>query len=85
MDGCGEEDEKGRVFGRVIGWEKANKLDGEMDGAQKLAGRLGGAWSLYWQGDSTGAKKDEILAGNVSGGYVFGGEAGRARLIGRNT
>ena len=42
LDGCGEEDEKGGVIGRVIGWEVANKLDGEFDGVQ--------SWHGHWEG-----------------------------------
>ena len=42
MDGSEEEDQKGGVIGRVIGWEAANKLDGEFDGVQ--------SWQGHWEG-----------------------------------
>ena len=73
MDGCGEDDEKGGVIGRVIGWEAANKLDGEFDGVQSWQGHWEGRGHYIGREIARVRKKTRIWKRKCQGGSFWSG------------
>ena len=77
LEGCGEEDEKGGVIGRVIGWEAANKLDGEFDGAQSCQGDWEGRGHYIGREIARVRKKMKIWQGRCQGAIFLEGKLER--------